>query len=160
MSQFSKYTSDLKNYYPPFLSMFIVNTLICAFMCLSSFFLHGCSFDLDTFWGIWSLFSSQHFTGFMFMAIIIFLGQIVSLFLITRMFPNPIIPALVLTLQPFIATLFLDLTDVQRIPGRWTFVGYTMIVPGMALILVGQCLFQRISNRQHEQEQRNVALLR
>ena len=38
MSQFSKFTSDLKNYYPTFLSIFIVNffnifhlTLICFF---------------------------------------------------------------------------------------------------------------------------------
>lgn len=84
----------------------------------------------------------------MYMAMILSLGQLVSLFLITRMFPDPIIPALALTLEPFLATLFLDFVDVQRIPGKWTFVGYTMIVPGMALILVGQCLFQRISNRQ------------
>jgi short subunit fatty acids transporter len=96
----------------------------------------------------------------MFMAIILFLGQIISLFLITRMFPDPIIPALALTLEPFIATLFLDLTDIQRIPGRWTFVGYTMMVPGMALILVGQCLFQRMASRQQEQEQRSVTLMR
>lgn len=147
MSEFSKFTSDLKNYYPPFLSMFIVNALICIFTGFSSFFFHGCSFEYDSFWGIWSLFSNLHFTGFMYMAIILSLGQLISLFLITRMFPDPIIPALALTLEPFLATLFLDFTDIQRIPGKWTFVGYTMIVPGMALILVGQCLYQRISNR-------------
>jgi uncharacterized membrane protein YidH (DUF202 family) len=94
------------------------------------------------------------------MAMILSLGQLVSLFLITRMFPDPIIPALALTLEPFLATLFLDLVDVQRIPGKWTFVGYTMIVPGMALILVGQCLFQRISNKQEEQEEKSVTLMR
>lgn len=147
MSEFSKYTSDLRNYYPPFLSMFIVNIMICILMCFSSFFLQGCSFELDSFWGIWSLFSNLHFTGFMYMAIILSLGQLISIFMITRMFPDPIIPALAMTLEPFIATLILDFSDVQRIPGKFTFVGYLLMVPGLSLILVGQCLFQRISSK-------------
>lgn len=84
------------------------------------------------------------------MAILLSLGQLISIFMITRMFPDPIIPALAMTLEPFIASLFLDLTDIQRIPGKWTFVGYLLMVPGLALILVGQCLFQRISNKQQE----------
>lgn len=88
------------------------------------------------------------------MAIILSLGQLVSVFMITKMFPDPIIPALALTLEPFIATLFLDLTDIQRIPGKFTFVGYLLIVPGLCLILVGQCLIQRISRNQQDDNKR------
>ena len=56
-------------------------------MCFSSVFIHGCTFDFDSFWGIWSLFSNQHFTAFMYMAIMISLGQLFSIFWITKMFP-------------------------------------------------------------------------
>lgn len=152
MSQFSKFTSDLRTYYPPFLSMLIVNIFVCIFMCFSSFFFHGCNFEFDSFWGIWSIFSELHFSGFMYMAIIISLGQLVSVFMITKMFPDPIIPALAMTLEPFIATLFLDLTNIQRIPGKFTSIGYLLMVPGLSLILIGQCLFQRISLKKQEED--------
>ena len=98
MAQFSKFTSDMKSYFPPFFSMFIVNIYVCIFMCFSSVFIHGCTFDFDSFWGIWSLFSNQHFTAFMYMAIMISLGQLFSIFWIAKMFPEPIIPALVMSL--------------------------------------------------------------
>lgn len=98
MSQFSKFTSDLGSYYPPFLSMFIVNILVCINMSFSSYFINACDWDYDSFWGMFSLFSNLHFAGFMFMAIMLSLGQIISIVVITKMFPDPIIPALVMTL--------------------------------------------------------------
>lgn len=81
------------------------------------------------------------------MAIILALGQIISLVMITRMFPDPIIPALAMTLEPFIASFILDITDVQRLPAGFTIIGYLLMVPGLCLILVGQCLFQRIASK-------------
>ena len=158
MSKSSQYTSDLKNYYPPFLSMLLVNTFNCIHMGLSSFFFQGCSFDFNSFFGIWSLFTDQHFAGFMYMAIILSLGQIISLVMVTRMFPDPIVPALAMTLEPFIATLILDLSNIQRLPGSFTMIGYLFLVPGLCLILVGQCLFQRISSKQKEQSQEKLRL--
>lgn len=154
MSQFSKFTSDLGSYYPPFLSMFIVNNLNWIIMSFSSYFVNGCNWDSDSFWGFFSLFSNQHFAGFMYMAIILSLGQIVSIVMITRMFPDPIIPALAMTLDPFIATLLIDVAGIQRLPGNFTVIGYLFFVPGLCLILVGQCLYQRISARQNEVAQR------
>ena len=150
MSQFSKFTSDLGRYYPPFLSMFIVNIINCINMAFVCYFIHGCDWSFDSFWGIWSLLSNQHFAGFMFMAIFLSLGQIVSLVVITRMFPDPIIPALVMTLEPFIATLIVDIAGIQRLPGNFTIIGYVFYVPGLCLILVGQCLYLRISAKQQE----------
>jgi hypothetical protein len=108
---------------------------------------------------MWSLFSNLHFAGFMYMAIILSLGQIVSLVLITRMFPDPIIPALAMTLEPFIATLLLDVTGIQKLPGNFTIIGYLFFVPGLCLILVGQCLFNRITAKKKEDEQRSATLM-
>ena len=145
MSQCSKFTSDLGSYYPPFLSMFIVNTLNCINLAFACFFTNGCEWTFDSFWGIFGLLSNQHFAGFMFMAIFLSLGQMVSLVAITRSFPDPIIPALAMTLEPFIATLLLDIAGIQNLPGNFTLMGYIFFVPGLCLILVGQCLYQRMS---------------
>jgi hypothetical protein len=34
------------------------------------------------------------------------------------------------------------------------------MVPGMSLILVGQCLFQRINSRKENEEKRSIELMR
>jgi hypothetical protein len=145
MAQSSKFTSDLGRYYPPFLSMFIVQNLNWIIMTFSAFFVNGCEFSYDSFWGFFSIFSSKHFAGFMFMGIMLSTGQIVSLALITRMFPDPIIPALAMTLDPFIASLIVNITGVQALPGTVSLIGYIFVIPGLCLILVGQCLYNRIS---------------
>jgi hypothetical protein len=67
-------------------------------MTFSCFFVNGATFDFDSFFGIWSLFTNKHFTGFMYMAIVLSLGNLISIFMITKMFPDPIIPALAMTL--------------------------------------------------------------
>jgi len=148
LSRVSQFTSDLKSYYPPFLSMLMINTLNCVLMGFSSYFIHGCSFDFHPFFGIWSIFSSKHFSGFMYMAIVLSFGQLVSLFVVTRMFPDPIVPALVMTLEPYVATFIIDLVSVQRLSGTYTVMAYLCLVSGIFLILVGQCLYQRITSKQ------------
>lgn len=144
MAEFSKYTSDLRSYYPPFLSMFIVNVFNVFNMTLITYFFNGGSFSFEPFWGAYSIFSDgSHFTAFMYMAIILACGQMVSVFLVTRMFPDPIIPALAMTLDPFIASFFVQLTNIQTLPGDFSMIGYLFIFPGMLIILMGQCFFQR-----------------
>ncbi len=87
VSQFMKYTSDLKSYYPPFLSMLLINSFNVVNLLFISFFFNGSTFDFDSFWGIFSVFSDTHFTSFLFFAIMIILGQIVSIIMVSRMFP-------------------------------------------------------------------------
>jgi hypothetical protein len=58
-----------------------------------------------------------------------------------------------------LASLIIDLTDVQRIPGKYTFVGYLLMVPGLAFILVGQCLFQKGSKTWEEEKKRSLELI-
>ncbi len=148
MSQFSKYTSDLKVYYPPFLSMLLVNVFNVINLTLISFFFNGTSFDLDPFWGIFSVFTDTHFISFMYMAIILAFGQMISVVLVTKMFPDPIIPALAMTLEPFLACFFIDLTNIQGLPENFSMIGFILILPGMFLVLMGQCFFQRQKSSQ------------
>lgn len=63
-------------------------------MALITYFFNGGNFDFDAYWGFFSLFTEDHFTSFMYMAIILAFGQTISVFLMSRMFPDPIIPAL------------------------------------------------------------------
>lgn len=143
MAQFSKFTSDLRNYYPPFLSMLIVNIFNVINMTLISFFFNGATFDFDPFWGVFGIFKDTHFISFMYMAIVLAFGQMVSVVFITKMFPDPIIPALAMTLEPFLACFFLDLAQIQGLPGNFSMIGFILILPGIILVLMGQCFFQR-----------------
>lgn len=143
MSQFSKFTSDLRSYYPPFLSMFLINSFNSFHFCLIVFFLNGGSFSFEEFWGIFSIFTDSHFVSFMYMAIVLAFGQMISVFLVTRMFPDPIIPALALTLEPFIGSFIVQLGNIQNLPGDFSMIGYLLIFPGILTILMGQCFFQR-----------------
>lgn len=97
MSKFSVFTADLKNHYPPYLSMFLVNLMVCLNMMLSTYFFNGATFDMDPFWGILSIFSQQHFAAFMYMAIILCMGLVISFVMISNLFPDPIIPSLAMT---------------------------------------------------------------
>lgn len=77
------------------------------------------------------------------MAIVLACGQMVSVFFVTRMFPDSIIPALALALEPFIASFIVQLANIQNLPGDFSMMGYLFIFPGILVVLIGQCLFQR-----------------
>lgn len=142
-SQFSKFTSDLRSYYPPFLSMLLVNCFNTINMLFISYFFNGVTFDFDSFWGIFSIINDSHFTSFMYMAIVLLFGQLISALLVTRMFPDPIIPAIAMTLEPFLASFIVDLGGIQSLPGNYSMIGFILIFPGMMLVIMGQCFYQR-----------------
>jgi hypothetical protein len=123
--------------------MFLVNIFNVFHLCLISFFFNGTSFDFSSYWGIFSIFTDEYFVSFMYMAIVLAFGQLITVFLVARMFPDPIIPALALTLEPFMASFILQLSDIQNLPGNFSMMGYLFIFPGMLVILMGQCFFQR-----------------
>lgn len=93
------------------------------------------------------------------MGIMLSSGQIVSLAFVTRMFPDPIIPALAMTLDPFIASLIVNITGIQALPGTVSLVGYIFVMPGLSLILVGQCLYNRMQAKNKENEQKSIDLM-
>lgn len=71
--------------------------MISINMTISAFFFNGATFDFDPTYGIFSIFSQKHFAGFLYMAIILCMGLVISFLLISKLFPNPIIPSLAMT---------------------------------------------------------------
>lgn len=57
MSQLSKQTSDLKVFYPPYLAMLLNNILTCIFCVFSAFFFNGITFDFNSQFGVFGLFT-------------------------------------------------------------------------------------------------------
>ena len=98
LSKFSILTADLKNHYPPFLSMFIVNFFIAINMTISAYYFNGATFDFESNYGIFSLLSQKHFAGFLYMSIILCMGLIISSVMISKLFPDPIVPSLAMCL--------------------------------------------------------------
>jgi hypothetical protein len=133
----------MKSHYPPYLSLMLVYFFLTINMALSTFFFNGLTFDIHPEYGIFSIFSHAHFAGFMYMGIVLCFGTFVSLVMIAKLFPDPILPALAMTLDPIIATLLLQWFGVQYMPEAYSFIGYSFIIPGLLLILIGQCLYQR-----------------
>ncbi len=123
--------------------MFMVNISVSFHVVLSAYFINGATFDRDSNFGVFGLFTGDHFAGFLYMAVILSIGTYLSYTVISRLFANPVIPALVMTLEPFFATFFLNLVGVQSMPGSFTIFGYIFVICGLFLILIGQFLLQR-----------------
>jgi len=98
MSQLSKFTSDIKEYYPPFLSLFLNNFFTCIFMAFSGYFFNGATFDFNSQWGVFALFTSAHFTNFLFMSIVLTMGTFNSFILVTKIFNDSAVLAIAMTL--------------------------------------------------------------
>ena len=148
MSKLTSLTSDLKNYYPPYLSMTLVNIIICFNMALSAYFFNGATFDFESRYGVFSIISDFHFAGFFYMAIVLCMGLFLSFAMVSKLFPEPIIPALAMVFEPIISTFILNLVGVQSLPGSFACIGYIFIIPGIFLILIGQCMFQRSQKKE------------
>ena len=77
------------------------------------------------------------------MSIALGFGMFVTSVLISKLFSDPILPALAMTLEPALATILLEWSGIQNMPHAYSFIGYMFVAPGLMLILVGQCLYQR-----------------
>lgn len=143
LSIFSQKAADLKTYYPPFLSILMVNIFVAIQVGLSAYLINGATFDRDTNFGVLGIFTDANFGSFFYIAVILSFGTLVSFLLISKIFANPIIPALAMTLEPFFATFFLNLVGVQKMPGSFTIYGYIFLICGLFLILIGQFVLQR-----------------
>jgi hypothetical protein len=137
----------MKEHYPPYLSMLLVNTMVGINMMFSTFFLNGATFDHNTFWGIFSIFSQQHFAAFMYMGIILCMGLVISFVMLSHLFPDAILPSLAMTFEPAISTLLVYLAGVQTMPTPLSWMGYILIIPGTFLILIGHWMYQLINKK-------------
>jgi hypothetical protein len=95
----------MKSHYPPNLSILLVNIFIFINMIFSTYFLNGLTFDYDIRFGLFSIFSQEHFASFLYMSILLNTGLFISYVMISKLFPDPIFPALAMTLDPMLATL-------------------------------------------------------
>lgn len=75
-------------------------------------------------------------------------GLVLSYMFVARMFPNFVAPTTAYFFEPGISTLMLNVAKVQALPRSFSFIGYTIMTPGMALIIVGQWLFLRNIKRE------------
>ena len=77
------------------------------------------------------------------MSILLNTGLFISFVMISKLFPDPIFPAMAMTLDPILATFFVQVFGVQMMPNPMSFIGYLFVLPGLIVILLGQCLYQR-----------------
>ncbi len=91
--------------------MCIVSFLNTIIMTLSSYFFSGTDVVVGTWWGWTGLFSSEQFSTYLFMSIILSLGTFISFFLITLLF-EPMFPAIASSFEPILATLFVHAAGV------------------------------------------------
>lgn len=125
-------------------------------MTMSSYFFAGSDLvQHDSFWGWSGLFTSTQFSGFLFMSIILGMGNFITQTLISKIF-EPIIPATVALFEPIFSTIILQLVGVQIIPskkktdyfhsspltkqnllGGLACLGYVFILPGLFVIIIG-----------------------
>ncbi len=77
------------------------------------------------------------------MSIVLGMGVFISLVMISKMFVDPIIPAIAMTLEPIISTILWHIVGVQKMPGACACIGFTLIVPGLMTILIGHAFFTR-----------------
>jgi hypothetical protein len=78
--------------------MLLVNISISFHVGLSAYYINGATFDRDTNFGVWGLFTDDHFGGFFYMAVVLSFGTYLGFTLISKLFTDPIIPALAMTL--------------------------------------------------------------
>lgn len=123
--------------------MFLVNIFVSIHVGLAAYFINGATFDRDTLFGMFGLFTEDHFGTFFYMAVVLSFGTYLSFTLISKLFTDPIIPALAMTLEPFFATFFINLISVQSMPGSFSIYGYVFLICGIFLILIGQFVLQK-----------------
>lgn len=80
------------------------------------------------------------------MSIILGLGVFISFVMVSKMFPDPVVPALAMTLEPIISTVLFQVVGVQTMPGSFSCLGYVFIIPGVIVILMGNCMFTRFTD--------------
>jgi hypothetical protein len=67
-------------------------------MIFSAYFFNGATFDTNSQWGVFALFSAIHFTNFLYLAILLGMNVFVTFSLISKLFPDPVIIAIAMTM--------------------------------------------------------------
>lgn len=148
MSVSTRVTTGLYHSYPPFLSMLIIYIMNVINMAALAYFFNGVTFDFSPGWGFFSVFTDYEFAWMMYSGIVLCVGLVLSFVLVAKLFPNFVIPSIAYFFEPGLSSILLDITDVQALPRSFSLIGYTIMIPGMALIGIGQWLSLRSKKRE------------
>jgi hypothetical protein len=128
--------------------MLILNLMNTINLVILAFFFNGVTFDSSKIWGMFCIFEDNKFATLLYTVLILCTGMVTSYTLVAKLFPNFVLPTLAYFLEPGIVTGLLNLSNIQALPGSFSFIGYIMLTPGMGMILFGQWLFIRLKSSQ------------
>lgn len=148
MARFSKITTGIYHIFPSYLSMLIIDMLNVVNMAALGYFTNGITFDFSPQWGFFSVFTDYEFAWMMYSGLVLCIGLVLTFVLVAKLFPNFAIPSIAYFFEPAISCLLLNFTNVQALPRSFSLLGYTIMTPGMAFIMIGQWLFIRNKKRQ------------
>jgi hypothetical protein len=140
---FQSLNLGLRHVFPPYLSMLIINIMNTANLVFLGYFVNGATFDTAEGWGFFSIIRDDKFALFLYTVIILCTGTVASFTLVAKLFPNFVVPTMMYFLEPGIVTVLFHFSNVQALPGSFSFIGYTLMTPGMGMILIGQWIFTR-----------------
>ena len=63
------------------------------------------------------------------MSILLGMGVFISFVMVSKIFTDPVVPALAMTLEPIISTVLFHVVGVQTMPGAYACFGYLLIIP-------------------------------
>ncbi len=112
-------------------------------MVFSAYFFNGATFDFNSQWGVFALLTTAHFTNFLYMSLVLTMGTFIAFVMVVKIFNDPVVPAIAMTLEPILSTPLFHLAGVQTIPGPYACFGYMLITPSMIAIISGNCLETR-----------------
>ncbi|EGR27000.1 hypothetical protein IMG5_203400 [Ichthyophthirius multifiliis] len=124
--------------YQPYQATFFICIFNCLNISMSSYFFSGSDIlSGSSMWGLLGLFSSEQFSGFLFMSIVIGMGGFITSQLTSKMFEQPLLQTFQL-FEPIVSALVLQLLDVQIIPRGISCIAFLFIISGLFGIITGQ----------------------
>lgn len=67
-------------------------------MIFSAFFFNGATFDANSMWGVFALFTTAHFTNFLLLATLLGASVFISFSLVSKLFSDPVVIAIAMTM--------------------------------------------------------------
>ena len=67
-------------------------------MIFSAYFFNGATFDANSQWGVFALFTSTHFSNFLLLATLLGMSVFISFSLVSKLFPDPVVIAIAMTM--------------------------------------------------------------
>ena len=123
--------------YPSWLGITIINFLSSIFQLAYSVLFESASFDSDTYYGVFGLFTLRWFFIHIGISLITGIGCFCLMIIISRIF-IPLHYHFLLHLEPVSGSIMTYLLGLQMLPGLWTSISLIVIIVASTIILVGK----------------------